>query len=205
MKKFLATVLALSCAAVMLFSVAAAEKVMTDATGNDACAVDGDAYKIDLVKAGVDLTAVAKMTLTFKAVPTKEGFGGAFVVNSEAHNWESTDWGNDGADKEITAVDLGDGLYSITRDDLAGLFSADQSYNNMAVQSWWGSDLEFTKCDVYDASGKLIWSTAAAAPAPTPGDDKQPQTGDVMNVVVLAALAVVALGGVVVCANKKNA
>ncbi len=224
MKKLLATVVALSCAAVMLLGTACAEKVFVDGIGDTDNIEAGEgswAYKLDkegAVKLSAEECAkIDKITITFTASSLDAGFGGGFIVNSGMpdHGWDSVEWGNDGASKPITAVPTENELeFTITREGLSGCFGNEDSgsgiYNNVCLQSWWGADITVTKMELFDASGNVIFSAPAKA-APTPDDGKDdnteptPVTGDVMNVVVLAGLAVVALGGVVVCASKKNA
>lgn len=223
MKKLLATVVALSCAAVMLLGTACAEKVFVDGIGDTDNIEAGEgswAYKLDkegAVKLSAeDCAKIDKITITFTASSLDAGFGGGFIVNSGMpdHGWDSVEWGNADANKPISAVPTDNELeFTITRDGLSGCFGNEDSgsgiYNNVCLQSWWGADITVTKMELFDASGNVIFSAPAAAPAPDDGKDDNPEptpgTGDVMNVVVLAGLAVVALGGVVVCASKKNA
>ncbi|MDO4316846.1 MAG: hypothetical protein Q4C48_01440 [Lachnospiraceae bacterium] len=224
MKKLLATVVALSCATVMLLGTAFADKTFIDGIGDTDNIEAGEgswAYKLDkegAVKLSADDCAkIDKITITFTASSLDAGFGGGFIVNSgvKDHGWDSVEWGNADAGKPISAVPTDKELeFTITREGLAGCFGNEDSgsgiYNNICLQSWWGADITVTKLECFDASGNVIFSAPSSGsdtPAPTPDDNPEPTpvTGDVMNVVMIAGVAVVALGGVVVCARKKNA
>lgn len=221
MKKLLATVVALSCATVMLLGTAFADKVFVDGIkdGHVEAAEGSWAYEIPEDNAA-DIASTAKVVITFTASSLESGFGGGFIVNSSGagaagNNWNSVEWGNADAAKQISAVETGNELeFTITRDDVSGLFGTTEDqygvYNKVCLQSWWGADITVTKLELLDASGKVLYSAPSSGsdtPAPAPDDNPEPTpvTGDVMNVVMIAGVAVVALGGVVVCARKKNA
>lgn len=221
MKKLLATVVALSCATVMLLGTAFAG-AFTDGIG-DGQVEAGEAWTYEIPTDSVaNLDQTASVRITFTASSLEAGFGGGFIFNTSGagaagNNWNSKEWGNADAAKEISAVETGNDLeFTITRDDAAGLFGTTEDqygvYNKVCLQSWWGADIDVTKIELLDASGNTIYS-APAGSTTTPDDgegeggttEPTPVTGDVMNIVMIAGVAVVALGGVVVCARKKNA
>lgn len=222
MKKLLATVVALSCATVMLLGTAFADKVFIDGIGDTDNIEAGEgswAYKLDkegAVKLSADDCAkIDKITITFTASSLDAGFGGGFIVNScmKDHGWDSVEWGNADAAKPISAVPTDNELeFTITREGLTGFFGNEDNgsgiYNNICLQSWWGADITVTKLECFDASGNVIFAAPSSGSTEDPDQgttEPTPVTGDVMNVVMIAGVAVVALGGVVVCARKKNA
>lgn len=188
MKKFLATVLALSCATVLLLSTAMAKDLVP--TSSDAGnAIEDLETMLPMDQPDAKITVVVKMT-----DPEHYGWGlGNFGANVNG-TWTDSKLAAGG---EIMAADENEASFTYTIKELIESFGATDASEiaNLKFGTWNGGALV-----------KIVVAEAGAAPAdPAPEGDKAPQTGDVMNVVVLAALAVVALGGVVVCANKKNA
>ena len=224
MKKLLATVLALSCAMAMLVCTAAATDVNTSIEGEYVTS-GADGFSYDFSYIGKTPSEMAKITVTFTVGDESLGFGGAIVLNTwvDGFGWASTEWGNDGAGKTITAVSTGNaGEYSISLDTTGAFHGTGEAeegvYNKIVVQQYWGDPITVTKVEAYDASGALYYSLPATAETPptetpstetpsteTPSTEDTPQTGDAMSIVMIAGVAAVALCGVVVCAKKKNA
>ncbi len=206
MKKLFATILAVSLAAVMMFGTCFAEKAITDGIndGNGAASVDAGsgngkyAYNMAALATakGGDLDAVRGVRVTFTVADATAGFGGGMAFNSELAGWADTEWGNDGASKPITAVADGD-AFTITRTSEEAFYSTAGGYNELVIQTYWGSDLTITKIDALGADGSVLFSTAGAAA----GGDGGEQTADAMSIVLFAGVAAVAF--VAVVASKK--
>ena len=184
MKKLLATVVALSCATVMLLGTAFAG-AFTDGIG-DGQVEAGEAWTYEIPTDSVaNLDQTASVRITFTASSLEAGFGGGFIFNTSGagaagNNWNSKEWGNADAAKEISAVETGNDLeFTITRDDAAGLFGTTEDqygvYNKVCLQSWWGADINVTKLELLDASGNTIYS------APAGGNSEETVLGSVEN------------------------
>ncbi len=211
---------------------------------------------------GVDLTKIAKVSVTFSPVDKDEWFTGAtgggviLSINGgditnpsdlwDKYNWpQQSFWGvNDEAiaintqnvDDVLLSEKVGDYTYKLTSNVFANPFNDDGVKDVDCVQvafSEWGADttdIEVLQLDVLDADGNVLISFdkngvatvgGAAAPAPAeaaPADTVAPAAGDVdaatsstkgspdtgvADVAVVAGLAIVAAGAVVVSKKRK--
>ena len=203
MKKFLTRVVALASAAVMALGVASAGFVKGDNMPKGASVNDAGMLSIDLVEAGYDPTAVTSVTISF-TVDDSDGFGGGIMLNSSKSGWHQQDgkwdWGNEGKNFTPTGSN---GSYSLTfpienAADEFGKAGASDYYAQVCVQQWWGKDITLTSVEIADGSDDGAKTDDGKKDAATP-------TGDATSVAVLAIVALVALGGVVVTSKKNNA
>lgn len=145
-----------------------------------------------------------------------EGIGGGICANNDPFTW--VEFGNDGAGKPIVT----DGK-TITLTSDSALFSKGEE-SQIIIEGWWGSDFSVDGIVYLGKDGKNLLaadaapaateaaSTTAAAPADTqapaaegntaPSDKGNADTG-VEGVAVVAALAVLAGGAVVVAKKRK--
>ena len=107
---------------------------------------------------GVDVTEVYGVRYYIEVGDASGGFGGGIVINGESNNWESHDWGNADAGKEIVS----DGTYVELLKD-APVFKTEDTYANFCLQNWWG-DFQITDVDILGKDG-VILSTKDDAPA----------------------------------------
>lgn len=143
------------------------EEVLADiakGTGIEASLTeDNKQISFNLGDLGVNVDAVAKATFLFSIPDMSAGYGGAIAVNSGCAGWDAKDFGNQGSGKEIILADLGEGLYSLTRDDLAGKFSSTVGhpqygiYNEILIQEWWGNGMTVTGVTLYNSNGEVIY------------------------------------------------
>ena len=106
---------------------------------------------------GVDVTEVYGCRFYITVNDPSQGYGGAIGINATANNWESHEWGNDGAGKAITS----DGSTIEFMSD-SPAFKADDEYANFFLQNWWG-DFSVDDCDLLDKDGNVLEAVGAAA------------------------------------------
>ena len=106
---------------------------------------------------GVDVTEVYGCRFYITVNDPSQGYGGAIGINATANNWESHEWGNDGAGKAITS----DGTTIEFMSD-SPAFKADDEYANFFLQNWWG-DFSVDDCDLLDKDGNVLEVVGAAA------------------------------------------
>ncbi|MBQ5330319.1 MAG: hypothetical protein J6F31_03605 [Oscillospiraceae bacterium] len=107
---------------------------------------------------GIDVTEVYGVRYYIEVHDESQGYGGGIVINSTANNWESHDWGNADAAKEIVS----DGTSVELLKD-APVFLTDDSYANFCLQKWWG-DFDVVDVDILGKDG-VVLSTKDDAPA----------------------------------------
>ena len=226
MKKFLSVLLAVAMVSVLVLGTAMAASIADNSGDANGVLNEGDDgtywYAFAVAGAVDDVTKIASVTFTVSTdadTLASSGFGGGVIINSEANSWDSIEWGNADAGKDVTAVANGD-LWDIELPVEEGDFTAEGTYNNAAIQHWWGAEIAIEGVTIKDASGNVLYTNISAsedaaedatedatedAAEETPATDSSAKTADAMNVVMIAGLAVVALAGAVVAANKKNA
>ncbi len=181
MKKFLASVLALVCVMVMVLSIACAEDITLSGSDAGNC-VEGMEKIFDLSKEG-SLTLVVKMT-------DAEHYGwglGNFGANVDGA-WTDSKIAAGG---EIACADENEAKFTYTFKEIVESFGVTDaaSIADLKFGTWNGGVIV-----------SMSYEYAGAAPV-----DDSAKTADAMNVAVVAGLALIALAGVVVVANKKNA
>lgn len=142
---------------------AAAVAVSTMAVSAFAIKDYPDGYTLDLIAEGYDVTAVAGFTFKISG-DIDSGVGGGVGFNSATTGWDSTEWGNDDANKAIKASN---GEVTIKRD--APVFKESDvtdptnPYAQIWMQQWWGTDITIDSVIVLDKDGNEL--TPAVAPA----------------------------------------
>ena len=217
MKKFMAGVAA-SALAVSTMAVAASaagpiksglEDGFDDGQGNYQYWIRGDGAD---EANDIDVTAIATVELTLSwddAEVGDEGWiGGSLVTQCDAASWNQlSSWANgEGADVQIANGGTVTGSVS---------FPADSTYVIIAVQNWGEATLNIDNVVLKDASGNVLplrSSNGAAPSEDTPsasnGDttttttDKTSADTGVEGVAVVAGLAIIAAGAVVVAKKR---
>ncbi len=148
--------------------------------------------------------------------------GGGIGANSNSTGWLQKEWGR--TEKEFIA-DLENGTITMFGD--APIFAADDTYCQLWLQTW-GGTVTVNDADLLDADGNIIAidlaveedteEDAAVEEAPEVEEDEAPATGDVdastdsskgspdtgvEDVAVVAGLAIVAAGAVLVSKKRK--
>lgn len=153
--------------------------------------------------------------VTVSITPAKadlpDGIGGGIATNNEPFTW--VEFGNDGSNKPIVT----DGK-TITYTSDSALFKQGAD-SQIVIEGWWGSDFSVDGIVYLGKDGKnLLDSTAAATTTAAAGttataasttaasnaaDDKGNADTGVEGIAVVAALAVLAGGAVVVAKKRK--
>ena len=139
--------------------------------------------------------------------------GGGIGANSNSTGWLQKEWGR--TEKEFIA-DLENGTITMFGD--APIFAADDTYCQLWLQTW-GGTVTVNDADLLDADGKIIEiDLAVEEETPVVEEDEAPATGDVdastdsskgspdtgvEDVAVVAGLAIVAAGAVLVSKKRK--
>lgn len=220
--------IAASAMAVSAMAVASSAAVTSsipfkdDGSGNWQLFVMGDSKPAEL--GDLDFTKVAAMdiTLSFNAATEEDWAGGAVIAQSDSLGWGTIgQWENaTGNGKEFEGVVSGTPFHV----EMPKSFSASDTYAAIVIQNY-GIDMNIDAITLYDASGaELVALGGASAPsteapateapaadsttaaagdttAPTP-DKNSPNTG-VEGVAVVAGLAIIAAGAVVVAKKRK--
>lgn len=233
MKKIIASVaasaLAVSALATSAFAagkVTASIPFKDDGQGNWQLFLAGDKKAAEV--GDIDITKVASMdiTLSFDAKTEEDWAGGAVIAQSDALGWGTIgQWENaTGNGKDFEGVVSGK-PFTVK---MTGSFAADDTFAAIVIQNY-GIDMNIDAITLYDASGAKLLSlpggeapaattAAASEPASTtaaagtqapaaegntaPSDKGNADTG-VEGVAVVAALAVLAGGAVVVAKKRK--
>ncbi|MBQ5330243.1 MAG: hypothetical protein J6F31_03200 [Oscillospiraceae bacterium] len=102
-----------------------------------------------------------------------QGYGGGIGINATSNNWESHEWGNDGAGKEITS----DGK-TVQFLSSKPAFKDDDAYANFFIQKWWG-DFTVTKAELLDKDGNVLSvEEAPAAEEAAPAEEEAPAAAE---------------------------
>lgn len=226
-RKFVAAVAA-SAMAVSAMAVASSAAVTAsipfkdDGGGNWQLFLSGDNKVAEV--GDIDPTKVASfdITLSFNAAAETDWAGGAVIAQSDSIGWGTIgQWENaTGNGKEFEGVVSGKAFHV----DMKNSFAADDGFTAIVFQNY-GIDVNIDAITLYDASGaELISLGGASAPsteapaateapatdgtgaagditAPTP-DKNSPNTG-IEGVAVVAGLAIIAAGAVVVAKKRK--
>ena len=226
MKKIIAGAVA-SVLAVSTMAVAASAGTIKGTLGIPGIVQAGDNWSLDLagegVLDGISINDVYGATIVFSKedvdASAETGIGGAFVFNgtdSAGKNWNAVEWGNADAGKPIT---LDVDTCSITRlestpyfDD-ADITDDTNTWAQIALQTWWGPDpVTVVSLSLLGKDGNVLKTfgetPAAATPEPgaTDGAGADPNKGSpdtgVEGVAVVAGLAIIAAGAVVVAKKR---
>lgn len=213
MKKIIAGIaasaLAVSALATSAFAagkVTASIPFKDDGQGNWQLFLAGDKKAADV--GDIDITKVASMdiTLSFNAKSEEDWAGGAIIAQSDSVGWGTIgQWENlTGNGKEFEGVVSGKPFTVKMKDS----FAADDTFAAIVIQNY-GIDMNIDAITLYDASGAKLLSLPGSAAATTTAaasnaaDDKGNADTGVEGIAVVAALAVLAGGAVVVAKKRK--
>ena len=174
----------------------------------------------DLIPEGVtpDQVYGFAINLDTSACDPEAGFGGSIIFSVESNNWNGVDWSNE---------TMKDG--AIVRLETEPFFSAadlETEWQQVVIDAYWGSGEAVVKSvDALDKDGNVLTAgagddTTAADETPaddttaadnTPADGSNPSGGDgkdpantgIEGVAVVAGLAVLATGAIVVAKKRK--
>ena len=202
-KKLAAVVLSLALVAVMANGTVKA----AISTSMDNAEMRGSDFYFDCLAQGLAADAYGAR-ITFTIADESQGFGGGFIFNSSADNWNSMEWGNADAGKALSAVSTGNaGEYTVERLSDAPIFAADEAqWAEIAVQQWWGGDIVITNVEMLNADGSVLGAvaeeaaveTTEAVAETTAAVDETPKTGDSSNVVYIIVIMGIAAAAIVV-------
>ena len=119
-------------------------------------------YMIDCLT-DYDVTAIYGVTFDLSWTDEGNGCGGGVGFNSESTGWKSIEYGNEGSDKALILDANGDFTYTSE----TPIF-ADDTYAQVWVQHWWGSEVTVENITVLGKDGKPLAKKGAEA---TPDDD----------------------------------
>ncbi|MBQ4486468.1 MAG: hypothetical protein II936_05635 [Oscillospiraceae bacterium] len=157
-----AVVLAASLASVSASALSANKYIDERKPGKDYFViVNSDDKKIAGWSADASIAASEVYGVRFyiKVNDPSQGYGGGIGINSTSNNWESHDWGNADAGKEITS----DGkTVELLKD--APVFKDGDAYANFFLQNWWG-DFTVTSVELLGKDGVVL--SVDDAPAET--------------------------------------
>ncbi len=145
--------------------IAGAVAVSTMAVSASAITDYPDGYTLDLIAEGYAVTDVYGFTFNISG-DIDSGVGGGVGFNSPSTGWESHEWGNADAGKELNGSD---GKVTFTKD--APVFAEtdvtdpENPYAQIWMQQWWGSDITIDSVEVLGADG-VVLSVGAAEEAP---------------------------------------
>ncbi|MBO5384268.1 MAG: LPXTG cell wall anchor domain-containing protein [Ruminococcus sp.] len=155
--------------------------------------------------------------------------GGGIGTNANSTGWASTEWGKASGEKPIVTEFDDQGVTVLELVSDASLFAADDAYAQLWIQCW-GGTMNIISVEVLGADGEVIAEAVVGevaeveAPAEDAADedaadeDEAPATGDVdaetdsskgspdtgvEDVAVVAGLAIVAAGAVLVSKKRK--
>lgn len=160
-----------------IIAAVAASAVAVSAMAFSAFAITDypDGYYLDLIAEGYTATDVYGFTINISG-DIDSGVGGGAGFNSASTGWESHEWGNNDAGKEIASSN---GEITLVKDAPvfveSDITDPDNPYAQIWVQQWWGSDVTITGYTLYGADGAVIASVsyeAAAAEEEAPAEDE---------------------------------
>ena len=150
---------------------AAAVAVSTMAVSAFAIKDYPDGYTLDLIAEGYTVTDVYGFTFNISG-DIDSGVGGGVGFNSATTGWESHEWGNADAGKELNGSD---GKVTVLKD--APVFKESDvtdptnPYAQIWMQQWWGSDVTIDSVEVLGADGVVLTPAEKTdAPAETTED-----------------------------------
>ena len=147
---------------------AAAVAVSTMAVSAFAIKDYPDGYTLDLIAEGYTVTDVYGFTFNISG-DIDSGVGGGVGFNSATTGWESHEWGNADAGKELNGSD---GKVTVLKD--APVFKESDvtdptnPYAQVWMQQWWGTDVTIDSVEVLGADGVVLTpAEKTEAPAET--------------------------------------
>lgn len=161
-----------------IIATAAAAAVAVSAMAVSAFAIKDypDGYTLDLIAEGYNVTDVYGFTLKISG-DIDSGVGGGVGFNSASTGWESHEWGNADAGKELNGSE---GTLTIMKDapvfQESDVTDPTNPYAQIWMQQWWGTDVTIDGIDVLGADGVVL--TATVATDETEGTDEAEATAD---------------------------
>ena len=147
---------------------AAAVAVSTMAVSAFAIKDYPDGYTLDLIAEGYTVTDVYGFTFNISG-DIDSGVGGGVGFNSATTGWESHEWGNADAGKELNGSD---GKVTVLKD--APVFKESDvtdptnPYAQVWMKQWWGTDVTIDSVEVLGADGVVLTpAEKTEAPAET--------------------------------------
>lgn len=130
-----------------------------------------DGYTLDLIAEGYNVTDVYGFTLKISG-DIDSGVGGGVGFNSASTGWESHEWGNADAGKELNGSD---GVLTIMKDapvfQESDVTDPTNPYAQIWMQQWWGSDVTIDGIDVLGADGVVLTATVVEVADETEATD----------------------------------
>jgi len=122
-----------------------------------------DGYTLDLIAEGYTVTDVYGFTFHISG-DIDSGTGGGVGFNSASTGWESHEWGNADAGKELNGSG---GLVTLQKDapvfKESDVTDPSNPYAQVWMQQWWGTDVTIDSVDILGKDGVVL---TPAAPAP---------------------------------------
>lgn len=132
-----------------------------------------DGYTLDLIAEGYNVTDVYGFTFKISG-DIDSGVGGGVGFNSATTGWESHEWGNADAGKELNGSE---GTLTIMKDapvfQESDVTDPTNPYAQIWMQQWWGTDVTIDGIDVLGADGVILTATPVAE---TEGTDEAEAT-----------------------------
>lgn len=154
LKKIIAGIAAAAVAVSM--TAVNAFAAITNANAEDG----GGNYVLDAKAAGYDLSAIYGFRAQLSGDYIGDtGCGGAMVFNSENGGWDQHEWGNDGANKEITTTE--DGVITLLKTSPA--FTASEGWAQCVIAQYWGGNFAVDSITLLDKNGNALSPNAAPA------------------------------------------
>lgn len=228
MKKF-SKILACALALVTILSFALADELTLSGQGQ--VRAEGGVYRVNLynswtndandtIVTPADFAGANKISVTF----TVSGLGdksGKFGINMSNSDWGEVQYWFDDNDRSavVSAEDVtvsADGTYTVSLStvgdylfdelvfiDLQSDIAADEDEADLEITS--GISITIDKVEIEKPAADADTTTPddTTTPADTTTPDDSPKTGDATSIVVLAVVAVLAMGGVVVSSKKR--
>lgn len=130
-----------------------------------------DGYTLDLIAEGYNVTDVYGFTLKISG-DIDSGVGGGVGFNSASTGWESHEWGNADAGKELNGSD---GVLTIMKDapvfQESDVTDPTNPYAQIWMHQWWGSDVTIDGIDVLGADGVVLTATVVEVADETEATD----------------------------------
>ena len=164
-------------------------------------------YVYDVIANGINVTDVYGISFTISDYDASQGIGGGIGANSPSTGWESHEWGNADAGKELIL----DGSTVTFKKDTP-IFSEtdasdpDNAYAQLWIQEWWGSDISVDNAVVLDKDGNALTASVPDDTAPaddSPASDSDTTSAETGNVPAAVMASVMAAAGAAAIASRK--
>jgi hypothetical protein len=121
-----------------------------------------DGYTLDLIADGYNVTDVYGFTFNISG-NIDSGVGGGVGFNSASTGWESHEWGNDDAGKELKGSS---GVLTVLKTSPvfkeSDVTDPSNPYAQIWMQQWWGSDITINSVEVLGKDGVVLSSASAS-------------------------------------------